>query len=83
MKFLLAMILMTSVSANVLAEGKKREVVTRKVQRVDFTGDTVDGAAKTPDGAFVNQRRGVDFVPLYKVREHFDQNIKGSVEYLK
>lgn len=64
-------------------EAKKKEVIMRKVQKVDFTGETVDGNAQTPDGAYVSQKRGVDFVPLYKVREHFDDNIKSSVEFLK
>jgi hypothetical protein len=61
----------------------KKKIVSAKEQRVDFTGDTVDGTARTPDGSYVVQKRAVDFVPLYKVRDRFDENIKASVDYLK
>ena len=62
---------------------KHHEVTIRKTQTVDFEGDTIDGQARHPDGAYLVQKRSVDFVPLYKVREKFDENIKGSVDYLK
>lgn len=79
---LLIAILIVGVSTVVMADGDKK-ASSKKVQKVDFEGDTVDGSARTPDGAFVAQKRGVDFVPLYKVREGFDESIRGSVEYLK
>ena len=62
---------------------KETVVTTRKTQTVDFTGDTVDGTARHPDAAYLVQKRSVDFVPLYKVRERFDQDIRSSVNYLK
>jgi hypothetical protein len=55
----------------------------KKVQEVNFEGSEVDGQARNPDGAYLVQKRGVKFLPLYKVREQFDENIKDSVEYLK
>ncbi len=67
------------IASDAFAEKK----VIRKTQHVGFDGDTVDGTARTPDGAYVVQKRAVDFVPLYKVREQFDENIKKSVDYLK
>ncbi len=63
------------------AEGRKP--ATHKTQNVDFEGDTVDGKGVSPDGAYLLQKRSVDFVPLYKVREQFDDNIKNSIDYLK
>ena len=56
---------------------------SKKTQQVDFTGDTVDGSARTPDAAYISQKKTVDFVPIYKVREHFDVSIKESIDYLK
>lgn len=61
----------------------KKKTVIRKTQSVDFTEDTVDGNSRSPDAAYLVQKRSVDFVPLYKVRENFDENIKSSVEYIK
>ena len=66
-----------------MAEAKEKNVTIRKTQNVDFEGDTIDGTARTPDGAYLVQKRSVDFVPLYKVRENFDENIRASVDYLK
>jgi hypothetical protein len=55
----------------------------QKTQKIDFEEETIDGQARKPDGSYVVQKRSVDFVPLYRVREHFDENIKQSIEYLK
>lgn len=54
-----------------------------KVQEVNFDGSDIDGEARRPDGAYLSQRRGSDFIPLYKVREQFDQSIKDSVDHLR
>lgn len=75
---LLALVLGTGVTAE--AKGKKS---APKVQEVSFDGDHVDGVAQTPDGFYITQKKAVDFLPLYKVRETFDSNIKESVEYLR
>ncbi len=66
-----------------VAQGKEKIVTHRDTQNVDFEGDTVDGVARHPDGAYLVQKRSVDFVPLYKVRERFDDNIRSSIDYLK
>jgi hypothetical protein len=66
-------------SSTVLA----KKVTYRKTQDVNFDAAEVDGAVRSPDGAYLVQKRGIDFVPLYKVRKNFDDNIKESVEYVK
>lgn len=63
------------------AEAKK--VTYRKTQDVNFEASEVDGAIRSPDGAYLVQKRGIDFVPLYKIRKNFDDNIKESIEYVK
>lgn len=65
------------------AFAKEKTVIHRDTQSVDFEGDTVDGVARHPDGAYLVQKRSVDFLPLYKVRERFDENIRSSIDYLK
>lgn len=64
-------------------QAKEKKIIMRKTQSVDFDGDTVDGKTRSPDGAYLVQKRSVDFVPLYKVREAFDDSIYSSVDYLK
>lgn len=66
------------------SEVKKRSNVKyRKTQEVNFEEQDIDGLARTPTGAYLVQKRGVDFVPLFKVRERFDESIKDSIEYLR
>jgi hypothetical protein len=81
LKFFITIALIVAFTAS--AQAKKQVVTTRETQSVDFEGDTVDGVARHPDGAYLVQKRSVDFVPLYKVRERFDENIRSSVDYLK
>jgi hypothetical protein len=66
-------------SSTVLA----KKVTYRKTQDVDFNAIDVDGVARNPDGSYLVQKRGIDFIPLYKVRKNFDDNIKESVEYVQ
>ncbi len=67
------------------AEGqtKNRRVIYRKTQDVEFDGSPVDGVVRSPDGAYLSQRRGINFSPLYELRDRFDKNIKESVNYLR
>lgn len=60
-----------------------KKVQYRKVQDVNFESMDVDGQVRNPDGAYVVQKRVIEFLPLYKVRKNFDENIKESVEYIK
>lgn len=60
-----------------------KKVQYRKTQDVNFDAMDVDGQVRNPDGAYLVQKRGIDFVPLYKVRKNFDDNIKESVEHIK
>lgn len=63
------------------AEAKK--VIYRKTQSVNFDGTDVDGVARNPDGAYLLQKRGVKFMPMYKVKEKFHDEIIQSVDYLR
>ncbi len=65
------------------ADAKKKNVTYRKTQEVNFDGADIDGQVRTPDGAYLLQKRGVHFMPLYKVNNQFEQNILDSVEYLR
>ncbi len=63
-------------------EGKKK-TSTRKTQEVNFDETDIDGQVRSPDGAYLLQKRGVQFMPLYKVNNQFEKNILESVEYLR
>ena len=77
---ILIVILALMFSATALAEKRKS---TRKTQEVNFDGADIDGQVRSPDGAYVQQKKGIKFLPVYKVEKRFDKNIKESVEYLR
>lgn len=86
-RFILVLLTMT-VSAAFAAEkvaknDAKKKVSYRKTQEVNFDGADIDGQVRTPDGAYLLQKRGVHFMPLYKVNNQFEKNILDSVEYLR
>lgn len=60
-----------------------KKVQYRKSQDVNFDAMDVDGQVRNPDGAYLVQKRSIDFMPLYKVRKNFDDNIKDSAQYMK
>ena len=60
-----------------------KTVKYRKTQDVNFDETNIDGVVRNPDGAYLVQKRGIDFMPLYKVRRNFDENIKETAFYIK
>lgn len=82
MKQFILILAVLSLSAAAHAE-KKKNVQYRKTQEVTFDAADIDGAIRSPDGAYVNPKKGMKFMPLYKVDKRFDREIKDSVEYLK
>lgn len=86
MKSLMIIVLTLGFSIPVLAgaaSNKSKKVQYRKTQEVDFDQTDVDGQVHSPDGAYLLQKRGVRFIPLYKVNNEFEKNILDSVEYLR
>ena len=69
------LLLLTDVAA--FASSKK------KIQEVNFSEMDVQGSARTPDGTYLVQRRGLRFLPLYDVKKDLDQKIRKSTNYLK
>ena len=77
MRSLLLALALFLVPQSVFSQSKK------KTQEVNFEAANVDGTARTPDGAFLNPKKGAKFLPLYKVRDNFSKNIKESTQYLR
>lgn len=55
----------------------------KKFQEINFSEMDIHGSARTPDGAYLVQRRGLHFLPLYEVRKDLDLKIRKSTTYLK
>ncbi len=79
-RFTLAVLLL---SFHAPAAFAKKASSARKVQEVNFDETDVSGSVRRPEGLYMVQKRNIDFLPLYKVREQFDRNIRDSVEYMR
>ena len=50
--------------------------VTRSIQEVNFSEMSLKGTIRSPDGAYLVQRKGLKFMPLYQIKKDFDQRIR-------
>ncbi len=55
----------------------------RKVQEVNFAEVDLKGTVRNPDGAYLVQKRGLKFMPLYEVQKDMDLKIRESVQYVR
>lgn len=75
MKYLVVILVMLSSTASFAKKDKP--------QRIDFDGLDVDGEVRTPDGQYLLQKSGVDFLPIYEVKDEMQNEIKKSVFFLR
>lgn len=64
-------------------QASAKNKVTRKVQEVNFGEMNLKGTIRNPDGAYLVQKRGIKFLPLYDVQKDMDGRIRESSLYLK
>lgn len=62
---------------------QSKTVNTRKVQEVNFSEMSLKGTVRNPDGAYLVQKRGLKFQPLYKIQESFDQKLRDTHLYVE
>lgn len=80
MKTVLAVLLTINCLSASHVEAKQKTV--RKVQEVNFGDMSLKGAIRNPDGAYLVQKKGVKFMPLYDVQRDMDARIRESALYL-
>lgn len=67
----------------VLALGQTGFAQKKKPERIDFDALDVDGEVRTPDGQYILQKSGVDFLPIYEVKTEMQNEIKKSIYFLR
>ena len=83
MKKLIVGALMTSLLTLVTFSAYAKQKVSRKIQEVNFGEMNLKGTIRNPDGAYLVQKRGIKFMPLYDVQKDMDSRIRESSLYLK
>ena len=59
-----------------------KQRTARKVQEVNFGEMNLKGTIRNPDGAYLVQKKGIKFMPLYDVQKDMDSRIRESALYL-
>ena len=77
--FTLIIGLSTLFSEMALAQKK----VSRKTQDINFAEMSLKGTVRNPEGAFLVQKRGIRFMPLYEIQKDMDSRIRESSEQVK
>jgi len=72
---------LVSILSSAQAQAKTKTI--RKVQEVNFSETSLKGTVRNPDGAFLVQKRGIKFMPLYEIQKDMDKKIRGSVQYVR
>lgn len=62
--------------------GLAKQKTVRKVQEVNFGDMNLKGTIRNPDGAYLVQKKGIKFMPLYDVQKDMDTRIRESALYL-
>ena len=65
-----------------LATAFAKQRTVRKVQEVNFGEMNLKGTIRNPDGAYLVQKKGIKFMPLYDVQKDMDGRIRESALYL-
>lgn len=80
-QIILTFIMTQCLALSGFAQSKKR--VIRKVQEVNFAEMNMKGTFRNPDGAYLVQKRGIKFLPLYDINKDMDARIRDSSFYVK
>lgn len=60
-----------------------KNVKIRKTQEVNFSEMSLKGTIRNPDGAYLVQKRGVKFLPLYEVQKNMDEKIRDAAGHVQ
>lgn len=60
-----------------------KNVKIRKTQEVNFSEMSLKGTIRNPDGAYLVQKRGIKFLPLYEVQKNMDEKIRDAAGYVQ
>ncbi len=61
---------------NSQANAETKKFKSSKVQEVDFDEMSIKGQVRSPEGAYLVQKRGMKFLPIYEVKKEMDTKIR-------
>lgn len=62
--------------------GFAKSTKVRQTQEVNFSEMNLKGTIRNPDGAYLVQKKGLKFLPLYNVQKDLDHKIREASLYV-
>lgn len=84
MKLILLIILNLLFTNQAEAKGSKpSKKRAPKTQEINFEEMSLQGQVRNPQGAYLVQKNGIQFMPLYDIQKSVDQKIRKSQEWMR
>lgn len=65
------------------AQEKTKNKKAPKTQEINFDEMSLQGQVRNPQGAYLVQKNGIQFMPLYDVQKNVDEKIRKSQEWMR
>lgn len=73
-----------SLTSLVLADQSfAKSTKTRQTQEINFSEMNLKGTIRNPDGAYLVQKKGLKFLPLYNIQKDLDHKIREASLYVE
>lgn len=82
MRILFFLFLITTLLPTLSVEAKPKKKAP-KTQEVNFDEMSLQGQVRNPQGAYLVQKNGIQFMPLYDIQKNVDQKIRKSQEWMR
>lgn len=60
-----------------------KNIKTRQTQEINFSEMNLKGTIRNPDGAYLVQKKGLKFLPLYNIQKDLDHKIRETSLYVE
>lgn len=84
MRWILYTTIITTLACLTFAEKLyAKNTKVRQTQEVNFSEMNLKGTIRNPDGAYLVQKKGLKFLPLYNIQKDVDQKIREASLYVE
>ena len=76
-------IIISLVSLVLADQSFAKSTKTRQTQEINFSEMNLKGTIRNPDGAYLVQKKGLKFLPLYNIQKDLDHKIREASLYVE
>lgn len=76
-------IIISLVSSTFAEKSHAKNFKVRQTQEINFSEMNLKGTIRNPDGAYLVQKKGLKFLPLYNIQKDLDHKIREASLYVE